>query len=282
MKTGVIDVGGGYRGIYAAGVLDSCMDQQITFDLGIGISAGSANLASFAAGQRGRNYIFYTEYGFRKQYASLDNFFRKRSYIDMDYVYSTLSNHDGENPLNYPAIRDNPMDFLVVATDAVTGQAKYFGKADISADNYDVFKASSSIPFFCSPYAIKGVPYYDGALGDPVPVEKALALGCDRVVVILTKPENLPRNSKKDERLAAGIRKKYPLAAKRLCERAQRYNDEVALAQQYAKQGKVLIVAPDDTCGVDTFKRDKASLHRLYEKGYADGQKIKDYLCEGK
>lgn len=282
MKTGVIDVGGGYRGIYAAGVLDSCMDQQITFDLGIGISAGSANLASFAAGQRGRNYIFYTEYGFRKQYASLDNFFRKRSYIDMDYVYSTLSNHDGENPLNYPAIRDNPMDFLVVATDAVTGQAKYFGKADISADNYDVFKASSSIPFFCSPYAIKGVPYYDGALGDPVPVEKALALGCDRVVVILTKPENLPRNSKKDERLAAGIRKKYPLAAKRLCERAQRYNDEVALAQQYAKQGKVLIVAPDDTCGVDTFKRDKASLHRLYEKGYADGHKIKDYLCEGK
>ena len=278
MKTGVIDVGGGYRGIYAAGVLDSCMDQNITFDLGIGISAGSANLASYAAGQKGRNYIFYTEYGFRKQYASLDNLIRKRSYIDMDYVYSTLSNHDGENPLNYPAIRDNPMDFLVVATNAATGQTKYFGKEDITADNYDVFKASSSIPFFCPPYEINGVPYYDGALGDPVPVEKAFELGCDRVVVSLTKPENNLRNSQKDERLAAGIRKKYPLAAKRLCERAQLYNDEVALAQKYAKQGRVLIVAPDDTCGVDTLKRDKASLHCLYEKGYADGQKIKDYL----
>ena len=100
------------------------------------------------------------------------------------------------------------------------------------------------------------------------------------MVVILTKPENILRNSKKDERLAAGIRKKYPLAAERLSERAQRYNEEVALAQKYAKQGKVLIVAPDDTCGVDTLKRDKASLHHLYEKGYADGQKIKDYLCE--
>ena len=51
MKIGVIDVGGGYRGIYAAGVLDYCMDQKIAFDLGIGISAGSANLASYAAGQ---------------------------------------------------------------------------------------------------------------------------------------------------------------------------------------------------------------------------------------
>ena len=282
MKTGMIDVGGGFRSIYAAGVLDFCLDQQIAFDLGIGVSAGSANLASFAAGQKGRNYTFYTEYSFRKQYASLDNLIRKRSYFDMDYVYGTLSNHDGENPLNYPAIRDNPMDFLVVATDAVTGQTRYFGKEDIAADNYDILKASSSIPFFCPPYEIKGVPYYDGALGDPVPVEKAFALGCDRVVVILTKPENILRNPQKDERLAAGIRKKYPLAAKRLCERAQLYNDEVALAQKYAKQGKVLIVAPDDTCGVDTIKRDKAALHRLYEKGCADGQKIMDYLCEGR
>ena len=282
MKTGVIDVGGGYRGIYAAGVLDYCMDQKIAFDLGIGISAGSANLASYAAGQKGRNYLFYTEYGFRKQYASLENLIRKRSYIDMDYVYGTLSNHDGESPLNYPAMRDNPMEFYVVAADAVTGQAKYFGKEDIAADNYDVFKASSSIPFFCPPYEINGVPYYDGALGDPVPVEKAFALGCDRVVVILTKPENILRNSKKDERLAAAIRKKYPLAAERLRERAQRYNEEVALAQKYAKQGKVLIVSPDDPCGVDTLKKDKASLHRLYEKGYADGQRIKDYLFEGK
>lgn len=280
MKIGVIDVGGGYRGIYAAGVLDYCMDQNITFDLGIGISAGSANLASYAAGQKGRNYRFYTEYGFRKQYASLGNFIRKHSYIDMDYVYGTLSNHDGESPLNYPAIRDNPMEFFVVAADAVTGQAKYFGKEDIAADNYDVFKASSSIPFFCPPYEIKGVPYYDGALGDPVPVEKAFELGCDRVVVLLTKPENILRNSQKDERLAAGIRKKYPLAAERLCARAQRYNEGVALAQKYAKQGRALIVAPDDTCGVDTLKKDKASLHRLYEKGYTDAQRIKDFLCE--
>ena len=66
MKTGVIDVGGGLRGIYAAGVLDYCMEQGIRFDLGIGISAGSANLASFVACQRGRNYhllfVAHSEY----------------------------------------------------------------------------------------------------------------------------------------------------------------------------------------------------------------------------
>ena len=278
MKTGIIDVGGGFRGIYACGVLDYCMDQKIQFDLGIGISAGSANLASFIAGQRGRHFIFYTEYGLRKQYASVGNFIRKRSFIDMDYVYGTLSNHDGENPVDYGALRDNPMEFIVVAANAETGEAKYFDKRDIRQDDYNVFKASSSIPFVCKPYFIQGTPYYDGALGDPVPVEKAFAMGCDRVVLLLTKPENVLRTPEKDEKLAARICKKYPNAAEKLRQRANRYNEGIALAQEYARQGKVRIVAPDDTCGVSTLSRDPADMKRLYDKGYADGEKVKSFM----
>lgn len=278
MKIGIVDVGGGLRGIYAAGVLDYCMDQDIWFDLGIGVSAGSANLASYVAGQRGRNYQFYTEYAFRKEYMSLGNFIFKKSFVDMDYVYGTLCNADGENPLDYPTLRDNPMEFLVVATDALTGQAKYFDKRDIQQDDYNILKASSSIPFVCKPYTVQGKPYYDGALGDPVPVEKAFQLGCDRVVVILTKPEHELRSPEKDEKLAVHIRKKYPSAAEKLCLRAQHYNESVALAKEYAGQGKLLIVSPDDTCGVDTLKKDKESLKRLYEKGYKDGQKIEGFL----
>ena len=281
MKAGVVDVGGGFRGVYACGVLDYCLDQDICFDLGIGVSAGSANIASFIAGQRGRNYLFYTEYGLRKQYAGLGNFIRKRSFIDMDYVYGTLSNHDGENPLDYAALRENPMEFLVVAANAVTGEAKYFDKRDIRQDEYDVFKASSSIPFICKPYSIAGTPYYDGALADPVPVEKAFERGCDCVVVLLTKPEDVPRTSEQDEKLAARIQKKYPVAAQRLRQRARQYNEGVALAREYAKQGKALIVAPDDTCGVSTLSREPANMQRLYEKGYADGQKIKRFLRDG-
>ena len=278
MKIGVIDVGGGFRGIYACGVLDYCLDQNIQFDLGIGVSAGSANIASFIAGQRGRNYLFYTKYGLRKQYAGLGNFIRKKSFIDMDYVYGTLSNHDGENPLDFVALQENPTEFLVIAANAVTGETKYFDKRNMRQDEYDILKASSSIPFVCKPYFIQGTPYYDGGIVDPVPVEKAFSSGCDRVVVLLTKPENIIRTSEKDEMLVARIRKKYPNAAEKLRRRASRYNEGVALAQEYVKQGKALIVAPDDTCGVSTLSRDPADMHRLYEKGYADGQKIKSFM----
>ena len=281
MKTGVVDVGGGFRGLYAVGILDYCLDKNIKFDLGIGVSAGSANLISYAAGQRGRNYRFYTDYAFRKQYVSMRNFIFKKSYVDMDYVYGTLSNADGEYPLDYPAFRDNPMEFFVVATDVKTGQAKYFDKGDVRQDDYSIMKASSAIPFVCRPYTVNGTAYYDGALGDPVPVNKAFELGCDRVVLILTRPEHILRDSKQDEKFASRIRRKYPNAAEKLCQRAQLYNESVAQAQEYVKQGKVLIVAPDDTCGVSTLSRNKDALQRLYEKGYRDGKKVETYLNRG-
>ncbi len=280
LKVGVVDVGGGYRGIYAAGVLDYCLDNKISFDLGIGVSAGSANVISYAAGQARRNYQFYTEYGLRKEYAGIKNFLVKKSFVDLDYVYSTLSNSDGENPLDYNAFSRNPMEFLVVAAEAKTGNARYFGKRDIAQDDYSVLKASSAIPFVCHPYAVKDSLYYDGALGDPIPIEKAFQMGCDKVVLLLTLPEDTIRNSDKDKRLAAGIRKRYPLAARNLERRAQRYNDCVALAKKYAAQGKLLIVAPDDTCGVSTLKRDADALRRLYEKGYRDGAKIAQWQCK--
>ena len=278
MKTGVIDVGGGFRGIYATGVLDYCQDNSIEFDLALAISAGSANLTSFLARQRGRNHTFYTQYAFRKRYASLRNFIFKRSFFDVDYVYGTLSNSDGENPLDYPALRDNPAELLVIATDAVTGEAVYFDKSALSQDNYDPLKASSSIPFINMPYYIDGKPYYDGALGNPVPVEKAFELGCDFVVLLLTKPADIPREQGSDVKLAKRIRKKYPKAAEQLLLRAQHYNDSVAIAKEYAKQGKLLIISPDDTCGVDTLHKDRESLEKLYQKGYADGQKIKEFF----
>ena len=46
MKTGVIDVGDGMRSIYAAGVLDTCLKENVAFDHCIGISACSANMTS--------------------------------------------------------------------------------------------------------------------------------------------------------------------------------------------------------------------------------------------
>ena len=134
MITAVVDVGGGLRGIYAAGVFDRCMEENIRFYAGVGVSAGSTNIASYIAGQKGRNYHFYTEYSFRKDYMSFHNFLVKKSYIDMDYLYGKLSNSQGENPLDYASFKDSPVKFIAVATNGWTGEVRYFDKTDMRTD----------------------------------------------------------------------------------------------------------------------------------------------------
>ena len=86
MKFGIIDVGGGLRGIYGAGVLDHCMEEGVQFDCCIGVSAGSANMCSYVAGQHGRNKPFYDEYCFRKEYMSIKNLIENNLYFYIGFV----------------------------------------------------------------------------------------------------------------------------------------------------------------------------------------------------
>lgn len=275
---GVVDVGGGLRAIYGVGVFDYCMDQGIAFDYCAGVSAGSANLASYLAGQRGRNYRFYTQYAFRREYMSFHNYIRRGSYIDLDYVYSALSNSGGEDPLDYAHLAGTPAQFIVVATDAQTGRSRYFSKSDMAQDKYDVFKASSALPVFCCPYRIGESVYYDGGISDPVPFERAFADGCDRVVVVLTRPVHYRRDGKSDARLSRLLRRKYPAAGEALRLRFQTYNHAVDRLEQAAASGRALVIAPDDCCGMDTLTKNRESMERLYQKGYADASKIAEWL----
>lgn len=274
MKFGIIDVGGGLRGIYGAGVLDRCMEKGVQFDCCIGVSAGSANMSSYVAGQHGRNKPFYLDYSFRREYMSVNNLVYKHSYLDLDYVYSALSNADGENPLDYPAVMASPAELVVVAADAHTGKPVYFTKDALRQDDYRILMASCCIPVIDRPYYIDGVPYYDGGLADPVPLEKALALGCDHVAVILTKPIAPEQTGSRDKKIARLLRHRYPEAAQGLALRAERYNSSVRKALKLEQTGAACVIAPDSTEGMSTLTKDKQSLETMYRKGLQDADKL--------
>ncbi len=278
-KTAMIDVGGGFRAIFGAGVMDRMLEDGVHVDHCYGVSAGSANMVSFIAGQKGRNHKFYTEYAFRKEYASLNSYVKNHNYANLDYVYSTLSNHDGEYPVDFEAFEANPTDFTVVACNAEDGSTKYFDKSDVSFDNFDIMKASSAVPVACEPYVIDGVPYFDGGIADPVPVQKALDDGYDRVVVVLTRMQDVLREQKKDIAPARLLKHSYPAAAERLLNRYKTYNDEVALAKQYEKDGRVLIIAPESLYGLNTLSKSYEGLERMYRAGYAAAETIPEFFA---
>lgn len=278
MKTGVIDVGGGLRGVYGAGVFDFCLDVGIRFDYCIGISAGSANIMSYLASQRGRNYTFYTDYSFRKEYMSLSNFIQDGNYVDLDYIYGDLSNSWGEFPVDFQASVSAGIPFQIVATNALDGHAKYFELTDMAQDDYGAIKASCCVPAVNRPYEIDGIPYYDGGMSDPIPIIRCMDEGCDRVVLILTRPRDYVRSPAKDEVIARLIAREYPRAAAAMRKRARLYNTELELAKAYEAMGKVLIVAPDDIGNMKTLSKDREEIRQLYLKGFHDGERILDYL----
>lgn len=278
MKIGVVDVGGGLRGSFGAGVLDYCMEQGIRFDFGIGVSAGAANISSYMANQRGRNFVFYTEYFQREQYMGVKNLIHTGSYIGLDYIYSSLSDHEGDYPLDWKTIRNDPRNMMIVATDANTGLPHYFHKYDMRQDSYDPIKASCCVPVINRPYKVNGIPYYDGGLSDPVPYEKAFEAGCDKVVVILTRPEDYRRIPKNDKIIADLLHPHYPNASQAMRNRSVIYNQQLDECEYLQIQGKVCIVAPDSIGKMKTLTKDKDSIEALYYKGYEAGKKILNFV----
>lgn len=272
-KIGLIDVGGGMRGAYPAGVLEYAMDNDINFDVCIGVSAGTMNLSSYLSGQKGRNLRFYTKHPFTGEYMNPENVQKKGCLIDLDYFYRDLSNEGGEDALDYDALMSNSCEFVIVATDALTGEAVYFTKEDLPRNDYSAMIASSAIPAMCKPGILGERYFYDGALSDSIPVDKALEMGCDKVVLLLTRPLGVQREVGDDIKLASMIKDKFPLAAERMEHRADLYNSLMEKALKYESEGKVIILAPKDTYGVSTVTTDIEAINKLYRAGYEDGAK---------
>lgn len=275
---GVVDVGGGERGVYGAGVFDYCMEQGIHFDHCVGVSAGAANLASYLAGQIGRNFAFYTTYSFRPEYMGLGLVVRKGEYTDLDYIYGGLSNSDGDYPLDFDAMVNSGKEFVIVTTDSESGRPAYFTLDDMSQDDYAPIKASSALPIVNKPYLVQGKAYYDGGLSDPIPVRKALEAGCEKVVVVLTRPRDQYRDPARDRAFARLLVPKHPRIAEALAMRAGVYNMQLDQAKKFEREGKVLIVAPDDIGDMKTLTKDLDAIEGLYAKGMRDAFAIEDFL----
>ena len=74
----------------------------------------------------------------------MKNLVQKHSYLDLSYVYGTLSNRGGENPLDYPAMMADPAELVIVAADARTGKARYFMKDELRQDDYTPLMAPAA------------------------------------------------------------------------------------------------------------------------------------------
>lgn len=279
MKIGLVVEGGGMKCAYNAAILDAFLDHNITFAYCIGASGGSGNLASYLAGQWGRNLRFFTEHIHSPSYFGLRSFLKTGDLFGLQYIYGTLTNSMGKDPLDFPALKNNPAEYEVVVTNALTGKAEYFGKEAMAQDDYRLVMASSAIPAACRPVELNDIPYFDGGLSDAIPVSRALEKGCDRLVVILSKMRDYVRKPQ-GMRLFYTMRcHRYPKIISLIDHRHTAYNQNLQEVFALEREGKAFVFAPSHPIHAGTYSMNEQAERDLYALGMEDFNKQKDALA---
>ena len=70
----------------------------------------------------------------------------------------------------------------------------------------------------------------------------------------------------------------YPETGKAIAERWNTYNSQLKALWKLEEEGKVLIIAPDSTEGIDTMKHSNEGIMKLYEQGYEKASMIASFL----
>lgn len=268
MKVGLVLEGGGMRGVYTVGVLDAMLEQQCYTDYVIGVSAGAANGVSYVSRQKGRALKTNLDFLGDKRYLSLSNYIRTKSLFGMDFIFNEIP--DKLMPFDYEAFQASPCEFKVGVTNVLTGETEYFGKEAMNGE-CTVLRASASIPLFSPVVDFRGKKYLDGATSDSIPVKKALADGCDKLIVVLTRERGFVKPPESFKAIyTRAFKKTYPEMINVLNNRHIMYNETLRFIEALEKEGRAIVIAPRASLGISRFEKKKEKLMGCYDLGKED------------
>lgn len=269
MKTGLVLEGGACRGVFTTGVLQVLSARELRFDCCVGVSAGAGNAMNFKSGQMER-VIALTAGDDCEPYYGAATLRRSGKILDLDYLYRTRS-YDEQMPFDFDAYYQNPMDCEFVLTCCESGKSAYFSGAAEPERLIEAVKASCSLPGICAPVALDGAHYLDGGISDPLPVQRAFSLGCDKVVLVMTKPaQSLHPTDYSRMRVLMGrlYRARYPALFNALMHRAELYSEQNERILALEKEGKLFVIRPRE-CEIKGLERDRAKMRAYYRHGQA-------------
>ena len=271
MKTGLVLEGGALRTIFSSGVCDALLDKGLPLpDYTVGVSAGIAYGVSYLSRQSRRNLKLVTTYANDRRYMGWRNMAdrRNRSYFGLKFAYETVPNQ--LLPFDYETFAAYPGTVEAVVTNLNTGKAEYLPVPRRDARNL-LLQATCAIPMMFPIIELDGQPYLDGGCADAIPWRRAFEAGCDRVVVILTQPRDYCKEGDRTIRMIERHFRKYPDFVETMRTRSARYNASREALFDLEAQGKLLVIAPDDTLGCTRTEKDLEILRALWQSGYFAG-----------
>ena len=280
MKKGLIMEGGAMRGMFTSGVLDVFLENDITFDGAIGVSAGATFGCNFKSRQSGRAIRYNKRFAHDWRYCSIRSLIFTGDMYGARFCYDTLPNKlDVFDRNTYKA---NPMEFYCVASDAKTGLPVY--KKLETCDQHELtwMRASASMPLVSRVVKVDGYKLLDGGMTDSIPLRYFESIGYNRNVVILTQPREFHKKPASLMWLMKIMLHKYPLLVEAMRQRPKIYNEQTADVFAKADRGEVFVICPEKPLGISRTENNSDELQRVYDEGRRIATellpKLKDFL----
>ena len=276
MKIGLVLEGGGMRGLYTAGVLDVMMEHQWMPDVVCGTSAGVTFGVNLLSQQKGRVLRYNCRYAGDRRYISLHSRLTTGNMINRDFAYDLLPHE--LDPFDEETFEQSKAAFYATITNMRTGQAEYV-RITNTWQQMDVIRASASLPIICQPVEWQGEKYLDGGLVDNIPLDKCIELGCDKIIIVLTRPLEYVRN----DHIAGVCRLCYPrykALLRAIEQRNDRYNARLQQIRRLEQEGKVFVLRPSENISVGRLEKDIARLQALHQLGVSDATRLWDDLAQ--
>lgn len=270
-KTALVLEGGGMRGVFTSGVLDAFMKHDLTFPYIVAVSAGACNGMSYVSHQPRRARISNIDYLARYKYIGLRHLVTQGCIFDRELLYDKFPNQ--YLPFDFDTFFSSPMTFEMVTTNCLTGQPMYLSERHDRQRALDIVRASSSLPFVSKIVDVDGIPMLDGGIVDSIPLQHAIDMGHPSNVLVLTRNRGY-RDTGKDMKIPRFIYRKYPRLRVVLSRRLAAYNAQLEYVERMEDEGRVICIRPERPMEVDRIEKDIAKLERLYEEGFALGERF--------
>ena len=270
-KTGLVLEGGGMRGVFTSGVLDAFMKHDLYFRYIVAVSAGACNGMSYVSRQPRRARISNIDYLARYKYIGIRHLVTQGCIFDRELLYDKFPNQ--LLPFDFDEYFKHAKGFEMVTTNCLTGKAMYLSETSDRQRSLDIVRASSSLPYVSTIVTVDGIPLLDGGIIDSIPINRAIETGHEHNVVILTRNKGW-RDTGKDRKVPAFIYKNYPRLRVALSHRHVVYNQQIDLIDRLEAEGKITCIRPMRPMEVGRIENDVEKLERLYEEGFAIGEKF--------
>lgn len=272
IKSALVLEGGALRSVYAAGVLDVFMENEIIFEYVLGVSAGAVNAGNYISGQIGRSAKVNIDYVNDPRYIGLIHLLKEGSIFNFDFLFGNPTKE--WMPYNEEAFINTKQRYIIGATNCLTGKQEFFERHTYK-ELVEVLTASSTLPVLSKLAYIDGIPYIDGGVSNAIPFRKAQIDGYKKIVIILTRPKGYYNKSNVVvNRFFQIYYKQYPKLVKKLCTMSDRYNKLLQQISILEKEKKVFIIQPTTQLKVKRVERDQNKLRLLYLEGKEDARKL--------